>query len=1019
MPDRGGARRPEFADYRLFPAKYDNECARCGRDLPIGAQVLGKPLGRGNWDVVCTACGTAPGRSEEPPAREHSRTRVATPRPDPAPSTPWSRLVEYLLTCVLRESLVGPVPLADRARWSVLPLPAETVLCGNDRVLALLPELRKLFEDLKDLEGVFYGWPTVVVLDERRRPFVAPLFIRRLDKPEPDAGSVAVSDELPQVNMGLLGMKWFPPEALRAATATVAGKALGFGRAADVVKVATGLLAALGLPPTTLEPGRLPNVSMLDDPWRPQEVGVFNMVMAFKGTLDMATRNLVADLQWMTGAKDWQRSAARFLFEDAPVPVPALAESSVLTLNDAQETALAVAATAPLTVITGPPGTGKSQTVTAIMADAWLRGETVLLASTNNTPVDDVVDNKARTVDDALVLRTGNAEKRQQLGARLRELVNAADSRPVDPAGASLPSTTHARHQASRMLRERAEVAQALLEAARLRVRTRTELWGTDQPPVLPVPLDAIRAKAARAEHTRWRWLKRRRTRRLFELAGIVNPDASAGQVVLWVDAERGVEQAERRLALFVGTEPWDPLEAFDHLSKAWQSASVAAIGNRIRDGVTAGTAAMLELAEALTEDLPRREALARVMAHLKGWATSALSTRPNFGCGAGTIDLVVIDEASQCGLAQVLPLAYRARRLVIVGDPHQLSPVVTAHAEELRALANAAGVSHEELVAANHTYGEDSAFSAFAARFHPAPLLLDEHYRCHPEIIRFCNNQFYDNRLTVLTAVNRSDGRARGLDWQETEGRTERGPTGSAINKVEAQAVVDWLLASGLSPDQVGVVTPFQAQAALIRELLRRQPGSPLGGVRVGTAHTFQGGERDTILFSTVIAPGALPGTIGWLEGERNLINVAVSRAKRHLVVFGNRAELKRARAATLLGLAAAAAGPAHQNQVVGEATVLLHGILVVAGLPVRLGGMDEGYPLAITMTAPGGERIDIEVDEYPHGDPGGRLQRQRAIRDDNMCRLGWRVLRVPGWQIYLDPAAVVRTVREATMNG
>jgi hypothetical protein len=305
------------------------------------------------------------------------------------------------------------------------------------------------------------------------------------------------------------------------------------------------------------------------------------MVMAFKGTLDMATRNLVKDLQWMTGAMDWRDSAARYLFEDAPVPVAALPESSALTLNDAQETALAVAATAPLTVITGPPGTGKSQTVTAIMADAWLRGETVLLSSANNTPVDDVIDNKARAVDDALVLRTGNAEKRQQLGPRLRELVDAAATRSVDPDGETLPSATYNRHQAARMLQQRAEVAQALLDAARRRVRATTWLWGTDQPPALLVSLDTVRAKAARAEHTWWRWLKRRRTRRLFALAGIVNPRATAGEVVLWVDAERDVEQVGQRLARFMGTEPWDPFEAFSHTSKAWQSASVAAVGNR------------------------------------------------------------------------------------------------------------------------------------------------------------------------------------------------------------------------------------------------------------------------------------------------------------------------------------------------------------------------------------------------------------------------------------------------------
>ncbi|MFL6141288.1 MAG: AAA domain-containing protein [Labedaea sp.] len=342
---------------------------------------------------------------------------------------------------------------------------------------------------------------------------------------------------------------------------------------------------------------------------------------------------------------------------------------------------------------------------------------------------------------------------------------------------------------------------------------------------------------------------------------------------------------------------------------------------------------------------------------------------------------------------------------------------MVTAHAQELRALATAAGTTHEALVTAHHTYGEDSAFTAFAARFHPEPLLLDEHYRCHPDIIQFCNTQFYDNRLTVLTTVARTEDLARGLEWQDVDGRTERGPNGnSAINEAEALAVIDWLLASGLRPDQVGVVTPFLAQANLIRKLLRQHGGATFDGMRIGTAHTFQGGERDTMLFSTVIAPGALPGTISWLEGERNLINVAVSRAKQHLVVFGNRTELRRAKANTLLALAAAATGQAaRQDPSADDAARSLHAALVSVGLPAVLNGVDEGYRLAITLTTPGGDRINIEVEDYPNGDPRGRLQRQSSSRDNNVRRLGWQVLRVPAWQIHLDPAAAIARVRLA----
>jgi len=481
------------------------------------------------------------------------------------------------------------------------------------------------------------------------------------------------------------------------------------------------------------------------------------------------------------------------------------------------------------------------------------------------------------------------------------------------------------------------------------------------------------------------------------------------------VDSEDAFDQAERRLSTFLRTNPQNLIDLFDQTNQRWRIASIATVRNRVRDGFATGTESLIKLADTSAEDLSCREAIKQAMAHVKGWATSTMSTRPNFDCRAGVIDLAVIDEASQCNLAQVLPLAYRAKRLVIVGDPQQLSPVVTANAEELRALAIAAGTSHDTLAAAHLTYGEDSAYTAFAARFRPAPLLLDEHFRCHPEIIRYCNQHFYDNKLKILTSVNREGDPPRGLEWHEVVGRTEPGRTGSALNEAEADAVVTWVLEKyGRPPDRLGVVTPFRAQAARIRDLLEQRGQGQFDAVRVGTAHTFQGGECDTVVFSTVISTGAMPGTVAWLEGERNLINVAVSRARHHLVVFGNRAELRRAGATTLLSLATAAEGLVDQPETATPATNRLHAALVASGLPASLGEVDEGYPLAITLTAVNGDRIDIEVDDFPDGDPRGRGQRQLATRDANVQRLGWQVLRIPGWQAYLDPDAVAEQVRQ-----
>jgi hypothetical protein len=215
-------------------------------------------------------------------------------------------------------------------------------------------------------------------------------------------------------------------------------------------------------------------------------------------------------------------------------------------------------------------------------------------------------------------------------------------------------------------------------------------------------------------------------------------------------------------------------------------------------------------------------------------------------------------------------------------------------------------------------------------------------------------------------------------------------------------------------------VVTPFREQARLIRRLLSDERfGASFQGVRVGTPHTFQGGESETVLFSTVLAAEADPATAAWLDAERDLINLAVSRARKRLLVFGDRVQLRRLGASTLLALAEAADRRVRRREPApSEVTVALHAALVARGIPASLGSVDEGYPLAITLIGADGHRIDVEVDEFPEGDPRGRARRQAAARDANLAELGWTVIRIPAWRAALEPRGVADAVLAAAIG-
>lgn len=970
--------------------------------------MLGRRLDDGSWDVVHVTCAPA-------------ATPVEAPVPGAGPDTgrgrpDWPTLVRYLKACVLHESLGRPVPMDDRGRWLVLPLPAESVLCGDDLELPPSERLGALFDGLDDLVGVFYGWPAVVVEDERSQRFVSALFLQELDRPSGGGSPVPVAAAPARVNAGLLAFDWFSAELVAAASALATGPP-GFGRAAGPRALAERLADALRLPAEPLEPTVLAAPEPAAERWRPEGVGVFNLAIAFRGGLEGGIRELVHDLDAMEGAADWRAGASRFLFEPAPPPAPALPESCTVELNDAQEAALAATATQALTVVDGPPGTGRRRMIAAIVADAWLRGETVLVSSAHDAAVDRLAS-WTLPLDEGLLLRTGDAERRHRLAARLPELVERIAARPPEPEPPSPPrATTLARHEAARRLEEFALLQQAVVAAAGERNQTHEALWTGE--PAQGIDLAAVEALAERASRTSFGWLRRRRTLACLERAGIADTRVSAEQVRDWARAESAFGVAWDALEAFRHTNPDDQLTGFDTAEAEWLAAWRGATRERVREAFAAGAEPLGELATALDGDPgARRAAIARAMGHARGWASGALSAQPELECRAGAIDLVVIEGAGRRGLAAALPLAYRAKRLVVIGDPRGPRPVAS-DGGPFRALAAEAGASYETLAAAGLRYGEDSAYSAFAAASGARPHLLEEHDRCHPEIIGFCNRQFYGGRLIVLTRVEHDLGQPRGLEWLDVEGRTERGPAGGALNRAEAAAVAAWVAGSGLEPARIGVVTPFREQARLIRRLLSDERfGASFHAVRIGTVHTFQGGS-ETLLFSAVLAAEADPASVAWLESERSLVNVAVSRARSRLLVFGDRTQLRRLGAATLVALSEAADRRGRRREPPPSAlTVALHASLVAHGIPASLGSVDEGYPLAITLIGADGRRIDVEVDEFPEGDPRGRARRQAAVRDANLAELGWTVIRIPAWRAALEPRAVAGAVLSAAIG-
>ncbi|MGI6035688.1 MAG: AAA domain-containing protein [Limnochordia bacterium] len=255
-----------------------------------------------------------------------------------------------------------------------------------------------------------------------------------------------------------------------------------------------------------------------------------------------------------------------------------------------------------------------------------------------------------------------------------------------------------------------------------------------------------------------------------------------------------------------------------------------------------------------------------------------------------GMFDVIIVDEASQCGM-EALPLFYLARKILIVGDDKQISP-------------DAVGVSRDRVHALMKEFLDDfsyrdsfdvesSLFDHAKLRYGTHRITLREHFRCMPEIIRFSNGLCYsDTPLVPLRQYVR--GRLPPLEHVFVRRGYREGPNHRAVNRPEAEAIVERVVEmcsdSRYNDKSIGVVTlQGEAQAALIESLLLKSLGPEEMERRhliCGNPYSFQGDERDIILLSLVAAPNARIGPFTRESDERRF-NVAASRARDQMILF------------------------------------------------------------------------------------------------------------------------------------
>ena len=267
----------------------------------------------------------------------------------------------------------------------------------------------------------------------------------------------------------------------------------------------------------------------------------------------------------------------------------------------------------------------------------------------------------------------------------------------------------------------------------------------------------------------------------------------------------------------------------------------------------------------------------------------SPLSVAQYLDPESAPFDLIVFDEASQLQTCKAIGAIARAKNAIIVGDPKQMPPTNFF-------IGNTYDEEHEDIEDLESILDDCLAIKM------PSKHLIWHYRSTHESLIAFSNSRFYENKLYTFPSYNDRESKVK---WVKVKGTFERGK--KRINLVEAKAIVDELKRRcndlSLNEDSVGVVTFNSTQQDLIEDLIAEECDKNKKfndwinreedkAVFVKNLENIQGDERDVILFSICYGPdenGKISMNFGPLnkEGGWRRLNVAISRARKEMVVF------------------------------------------------------------------------------------------------------------------------------------
>lgn len=544
--------------------------------------------------------------------------------------------------------------------------------------------------------------------------------------------------------------------------------------------------------------------------------------------------------------------------------------------NLSQKSATEKSLTNQVSVIEGPPGTGKTQTILNIIANALVNNKTVAVVSNNNSATANVLEKLQRYDVDFIAAYLGNNDNKEKFFEQQKSTYPnmnnwALTSQEYQEIKENLKQTQHKLNEMLKFKNQMAELKQQLsnlitefrhfeiynAESNDNRLKLKS-LFRVNADKVLEIMLvynrQAINGKVSLGN----------KVYNLFAY-GIYGSDLYKNEPEIVITFLQSIYYKKKEEELKIKIETLSKkLEHynFDVAMKEYSENSMKLFKAKLSERYNNSNRIIFDNT-AIWKNFD---------SFIREYPVILSTTHSLRNCASENylFDYVIIDEASQVDLVTGSLALSCAKNAVIVGDVKQLPNVVSDE------VAKATKQIFNEYKLDNaYSYAENSLLSSIVNLYEDIPkTLLREHYRCHPKIIGFYNQKFYNNQLVILTDETTYDKPL--LLYKTAKGNHARGN----LNQRQIDVVFEEIIPNeniNESEQSIGIVSPYRLQTNELKKVIGER------SIEADTVHKYQGREKDVIILTTVANEISADDFVD----NPNLINVAVSRAVDKLIVI------------------------------------------------------------------------------------------------------------------------------------